>query len=122
MTPQDNTHFGVEVVSAEGINSQDGWYSASWQCLVLFEVVCAEGINSAGDTSEWVWGNLVQLSGTLFWRSPFDTSTRSQATGTRPQSLRLPEITWHAARITFLCHVLYLTSEGTEVKGDARES
>jgi hypothetical protein len=39
------------VVSAEGINSQDGCYSVSWQCLVLFEVVCAEGIiiNSAGD-------------------------------------------------------------------------
>ena len=47
MTPQDNTR--TEVVSAEGINSQDG---LSWKCLkdtVLFEVVCAEGINSAGD-------------------------------------------------------------------------
>jgi hypothetical protein len=38
------------VVSAEGINSQDGTAESLQYIPVLFEVVCAEGINSAGDT------------------------------------------------------------------------
>ena len=41
---------GAEVVSAEGINSQDGTAESLQYIPVLFEVVCAEGINSAGDT------------------------------------------------------------------------
>ena len=49
MTPQDETR-SEEVVSAEGINSQDGTAEALRYSRVLFEVVCAEGINSAGDT------------------------------------------------------------------------
>ena len=47
MTPQDETR-SEEVVSAEGINSQDAAESLRYS-RVLFEVVCAEGINSAGD-------------------------------------------------------------------------
>ena len=37
------------MVSAEGINSQDGTAESLQYIPVLFEVVCAEGINSAGD-------------------------------------------------------------------------
>ena len=38
------------MVSAEGINSQDGTAESLQYIPVLFEVVCAEGINSAGDS------------------------------------------------------------------------
>jgi hypothetical protein len=42
------------VVSAEGINSQDGTAESLQYIPVLFEVVCAEGINSAGDITLWM--------------------------------------------------------------------